>query len=158
MGVSSDTEITRILVGVDGSPDAVAALAWATSLGVALDAEVIAVHAVGLLEHLSSDGEPVAAAPHREELERVFRDDWTAALDADGVRGRRLLRDGPPAMVLLRVADEEDVDLIVVGSRGVGGFPELQLGSTSTQVVQHARVPVMVLPRSATSGPAARSE
>lgn len=156
--MSPSPRINRILTGVDGSDDARAALDWATYVGSCLDAEIIAVHAVGLLEHLSPAGEPVDAAPHRAELERVFHEDWTAPLDADGVRGRRLLRDGPPAMVLLRVAEQEDVDLIVVGSRGVGGFPELQLGSTSTQVVQHARVPVTVLPRPATSGRTARSE
>ena len=52
-------------------------------------------------------------------------------------------------MVVLRVAEQAQVDLIVVGSRGVGGFDELLLGSTSTQLMQHAPVPVTVIPRAA---------
>lgn len=141
------TTIARIMIGVDGSEDSRVALEWAAGLARQLDAEIVAVHAVGLLEHLVPAGDPVPAATHRQETQRVFEQQWCAPLDEAGVRARRLTADGPPAMVLLRVAAEEDVDLIVVGSRGVGGFPELQLGSTSAQVVQHAPVPVTVIPR-----------
>jgi nucleotide-binding universal stress UspA family protein len=56
------------------------------------------------------------------------------------------LRDGNAVTVLLTLADELDADLIVVGSRGVGGFPQLLLGSTSTQLAQHAHRPVLVVP------------
>lgn len=152
MGVSQDRPITTILTGVDGSEDSRLALSWAAELAMQLDAEVLAVHALGLLEHLGPDGQTVPAAARRAEIEQIFREEWCAPLESAGVRRRELLVDGPPAMVLLRVADEQGVDLIVVGSRGMGGFPELQLGSTSTQVVQHAKVPVTVIPRPATSG------
>lgn len=147
------TTISRIMIGVDGSEDSRVALTWAAGLARQLEAEVVAVHAVGLLEHLSPGGDPVPAAPHREKIQQLFEEEWCAPLDSAGVRTRRLLADGPPAMVLLRVADEEEVDLIVVGSRGVGGFPELQLGSTSAQLVQHAPVPVTVIPRVAPGPP-----
>ena len=141
------SSISRIMIGVDGSADSRAALEWAADLARQLDAEVIAVHAVGLLERLTPADEPVPTAPHREEIERIFEERWCAPLDSAAVRWRRLTADGPPAMVLLRIAEEQGADLIVVGSRGVGGFPELQLGSTSAQLVQHAPVPVTVIPR-----------
>lgn len=141
------TIIERIMIGVDGSEDSRAALDWAAGLARQLDAEIVAVHAVGLLEHLAPPDGPTPGAPHRDQVQHVFEERWCAPLDAAGVRSRRLTADGPPAMVLLRVAADEDVDLIVVGSRGVGGFPELQLGSTSAQLVQHAPVPVTVIPR-----------
>jgi nucleotide-binding universal stress UspA family protein len=54
--------------------------------------------------------------------------------------------DGPPAAVVLAAADDADVDLIVLGSRGVGQYPEQLLGSTSTQVAQHSTRPVTVVP------------
>jgi nucleotide-binding universal stress UspA family protein len=62
------------------------------------------------------------------------------------VRCRHLLRDGNPVSVILAVADEEAVDLIVVGSRGLGGYPELLLGSTSTQIAQRSSRPVVIVP------------
>jgi nucleotide-binding universal stress UspA family protein len=57
-----------------------------------------------------------------------------------------VVRDGSPVTALLAVAEDEGADLIVVGSRGLGGYPEQLLGSTSTQVAQHAPCPVAIVP------------
>jgi len=56
------------------------------------------------------------------------------------------LRDGNPVLVLLAIARERDADLLVLGSRGLGGFPDQLLGSTSTQVAQQAPCPVVIVP------------
>lgn len=137
-------KLARILVGVDGSPHAARALEWAIHLGERDDAEVIAIHAVGLLAHL--DGEhTVAAASHRDELEAAFTR-WCAPLERSGVRHRRQLVEGAAAIVILDVARHEGVDLIVVGSRGLGATPAGQLGSTSLRVGERARRPVLVVP------------
>jgi nucleotide-binding universal stress UspA family protein len=47
---------------------------------------------------------------------------------------------------MLETAEERGVDLIVLGSRGLGGYPELLLGSTSTQVAQRSSIPVVIVP------------
>ena len=135
-------KLERILVAVDGSENSVAAVTWAADLASSTGAEVIAVHALGLLERMDTEPEP--AEPHRDEIQRRFETEWCAPLD--GLKSRRLLRDGSAVPVLLGVADEEDVDLIVLGSRGLGGYPELLLGSTSTQVAQHSHRPVTIVP------------
>lgn len=135
-----------VMVGVDGSPDAQRALEWAVELAGAVGAEVVAVHAVGLLEHLG-EGDPVPATGHREELRDRFEGQWCAPLDGADIPSRRLLRDGPPALALLGAADEVGADLVVVGSRGLGGFPELLLGSTSAQLAAHCRHPLTIVPR-----------
>ncbi len=138
--------IERILVGVDGSDDSRRALEHAARLAQRLDSEVLAVHALGLLDRLHPGDDLVPSSSHREEITKLFKTEWCAPLDVHHVRSRRIVEDGPPAMALLRLADAEDVDMIIVGSRGVGGFPELLLGSTSMQLVQHATVPVTVIP------------
>ncbi len=137
--------VQRILVGVDGSRTSQDALAWAVDLAAACGAEVVAVHAVGLLESIG--GDPVPSNQHRDEIARMFEDVWCSPLqERPHVASRTLLEDGPPTMVLLRVAAAEEVDLLVVGSRGAGGFPDLLLGSTSTGLAQHAPVPVTIVP------------
>jgi nucleotide-binding universal stress UspA family protein len=139
-------KLDRIIVAVDGSENSLAAVGWAAGLAEATGAEVVAVHAVGLLEQLGADGEPVPTQPHRDDIQRQFEESWCAPLDQPGIRCRRLLRDGNPVSVLLAVADEEDADLLVLGSRGLGGYPEALLGSTSTQVAQHSTRPVTIVP------------
>lgn len=110
----------------------------------AFGAEVIAVHALGLLSHIGAETVPSEA--HRDEVQAMFERDWCSALDRTPVSSRRVMRDGNPVVVVLGQADEEQVDLIVLGSRGTGGFPELTLGSTSHQVAQHSRRPVLIIP------------
>jgi len=143
-------KIDRILVGVDGSDNSVAAVEWAAGLAQITGADVVAVHALGLLEPMGS-GDPVPSFPHRDEIRARFEDVWCAPLDAQGVRSRRILHDGSAVSVVLDTAREVDADVIVLGSRGLGGYPELLLGSTSTQVAQAADRPVMIVPHAGRS-------
>jgi nucleotide-binding universal stress UspA family protein len=139
--------IERIVVGIDGSENSRRALAWSAELAESLDAEVIAVHSIGLLERLG-EGHALSEGTY-SDVRHEFDTSWCAALERSGLRSVRVLRDGNPVSVLLAVAEEFDADLIVVGSRGVGGYPELLLGSTSTQVAQHSTRPVTIVPASA---------
>jgi nucleotide-binding universal stress UspA family protein len=135
----------RIVVGVDGSENAGRALACAVDLARAIDAEVVAVHSVGLLERLASS-QSHEVDPASVDIRHEFETVWCAPLNDADVRSLRLVRDGNPVSVLLDVAEEVGADLIVVGSRGLGGYPELLLGSTSTQVAQHSTRPVLIVP------------
>jgi nucleotide-binding universal stress UspA family protein len=137
--------IERILAAVDGSENARRALGWAVLLAQQFQAELVAVHAVGLLTHLG-EGPPVPSHSHLAELRRTFETEWCAPLESSGIAYRRLLLDGPPVPVLLDAAKRERADLIVVGSRGAGGFPELLLGSTSHHVAEYANHPVLIVP------------
>lgn len=141
-------KVERIVVGVDGSENACRAVEWAAGLAALTGARVVAVHALGLLFH-GEHGEVTPAQPRRAEIETKLEREWCAPLDAAGVAHECRVSDGPPVMVLLDAADELDADLIVVGSRGLGGFPELLLGSTSTQVAQLAHHPVTIIPPAA---------
>lgn len=139
------TGIKRLVVGVDGSVDSARALHQAVVLAECFGAEVVAVHAVGLLAHLGA-GPPVPSQSHIDELRSTFESEWCAPLKDSGVPHRMLLLDGPPALKLLEAADSERADMIVVGSRGSGASSGLRLGSTSHQVVEDSRCPVLVVP------------
>lgn len=136
-------KLRTILVGVDGSADSMRAVQWAAGLAEQTDAKVVAVHAVGLLESLG-ENDAVSPPQHHHDIEEAFEKIWCAPLDA--VRNSRHILFGSPVPLLLAVAEQVEADLIVVGSRGVGGFPQLLLGSTSMQLAHHSKRPVTVVP------------
>jgi len=131
--------IDRVVVGTDGSDTAGDAVAEATELAQATGAELVAVCAVGLLAGAASPG-------NHEEIRKQLEHEWTEPAHRCGLPVRTEIRDGNPVQVLLAIADDVDADVIVVGSRGFGGFPSLLLGSTSTQLAQHSHRPVLIVP------------
>ncbi len=133
---------TTIAVGFDGSPDSEAALRWAAGMAAGTGAVLMAVHAVGLLEHA---GIEVRAPAHQEIVERIAGE---AGLDRERVVWSVL--DGDPCSALLRVVGEHpEIGLLVVGSRGTGRHHGSVLGSTSLEVAERAAVPVTIVPTGA---------
>ena len=138
----------RIVVGVDGSPEATAALEWALEEGRLRGSDVDVVCAFSAVPDLSEAtllADEKDAALRAEELVRSVVE--PAAQSRPGVRVATRTVEGRPAQVLIEAA--AGADLLVVGSRGRGGFAGLLLGSVSQQCVHHAPCPVTVV-RSAT--------
>jgi nucleotide-binding universal stress UspA family protein len=132
--------VNTIVVGVDGSEDAGAAIAWAAQLARELGAAVVAVHAVGLLEHERAD-------PDNRHLQARLGD-WTTTLDdLPAERVRRQLLPGAPVSTILQAAQVEDADLVVVGTRGTGARTGVLLGSTSLQLAEQCPCPLVIVPR-----------
>lgn len=131
--------LETIAVGFDDSPDARAAVRWALVLAARVDARVVVVHAVGLMDRFEGRDES-----HKlEESIRRLCDDC----DFDHSRVRLHVTDGDACSVLLRATDDPiAADLLVVGSRGQGKHPGLLLGSTSLELAEHATVPVVIIP------------
>ncbi len=94
--------IERIVAGVDGSANSQCAVQWAADLVTSTRSEIIAVHALTLLERLAQHTEPVPAALHRAEIIGRFENEWCSPLDTSPVQSRRLALDGPPVMALFR--------------------------------------------------------
>ncbi len=134
-----------IEVGLDGSVDSHRALQWAIAFARPCRANLVAVHALGLLDQLEP-GSRVPSTAHRGQIVERFETVWCAPLRDSGVANRLVVRDGTPVDVLLKIADEEGADLIVVGSRGLGGRQEQMLGSTSHQLAARSRTPVLIVP------------
>jgi nucleotide-binding universal stress UspA family protein len=136
----------RIVVGVDGSRTAQRALRWALDEARLRHAAVDVVHAwhlpyqagypIGVLEPPPGDLEADA---------RALLDGAVNGTDRQGLEGvEPILVCGNAARALLDTA--KNADLIVVGSRGRGGFAGLLLGSVSQKVVHHAPCPVVIIP------------
>lgn len=135
----------RIVVGVDGSATSIRALQQAVDFAVALSAEVDAVH-TWLVSYGATELSMMPAIPSAElqaAAEQTLAD-VVAAVDAKGVTINRTVTEGDAASVLLDAAI--GADMLVVGSRGHGGFVGLLLGSVSHKVIHHAPCPVLVVP------------
>ena len=141
--------MSTIVVGVDGSDGARDALRFALAEARLRGADVRAVAAwqVPVAAYSGSlmppDPELIdrLAPEARSAVERAIEDagELAAGVDIDTV-----VREGAPTRILLEEADE--ADLLVVGSRGLGGFRGLLLGSVSQQCAHHAVCPVVIVP------------
>ena len=139
--------VRRIVVGVDGSEAAEVALTRAIGEAEAWGAELTAVAAVPIGTTVSY----LAWQPSAVDHEAVLRDVGAgldvvvdrALVDHPDLQVRRHVLDGTAAQLLTEFSTA--VDLVVVGSRGRGGFAGLLLGSTSQAVLHHASCPVMVV-------------
>jgi len=149
--MSASHQKKRIVVGVDGSDQATAALNWAIRFARPLNAEIVAVFAVPPPTYIGFgyDTVPPSLDPEwrvqmRSEMEQM----WCRALRESGLPHRLVMEDGRPARVIADIADREDADLVVVGRRGLGGITEMLLGSVSHELTHHCDRPVMVVSRS----------
>ena len=137
-----------IVVGVDGSPESLAALRWAADEARLRGATLRAVHA-WFMPMVFTSGPPLLVLPEtRDELgkegEKVLAHALDAvAADVEGLAVERSVVEGSAAHSLLRTA--KGADLLVVGSRGHGGFHGLLLGSVSQQCAHHAPCPVVIV-------------
>lgn len=138
-----------ILVGIDGSANSRAALAWAIGEAELHDADVVALMAWDYLAQPHRSGGSSSFDPDfdADDARRVVTTVVDEVLDDLGgarveVEPRAVL--DLPARALLEAA--ADADLLVVGRRGLGGFKSLVLGSVSQAVLGHAPCPVLVIP------------
>ena len=140
----------RILVATDGSDPSRAAVGWASRLAEDLSAELMAVYGYDVDNETGiPDAEQTAAAQYR--LDR-----WCAEQGALGIDMRRRAYPGDPRSVLRDAIAREQPDLVVVGTRGGGGFPGLVVGSVTEWLTQVATYPLAVVPdtgRDRTGGP-----
>jgi nucleotide-binding universal stress UspA family protein len=139
-----------VIVGVDGSPPSTSALAWAARYAQAVGASLRAV----LAWHYPSDAAlpPVGRTPEpaRSQVEQSRYEILDQAIEsacrdlpAMHVDGKVIY--GHPAQAL--IDESRNADLLVVGSKGHGGFTGMTLGSVSTHCVTHASCPVTVVKR-----------
>ncbi|OKL47371.1 universal stress protein [Boudabousia marimammalium] len=139
--------VERIVVGVDGSDNALTALRRSIDVAAMWGARVSAVSTVPF----ATGNTLLAWMPPIIDRERVTQDIRVGlnvaveqALDGREVKVARHVLDGNPAELLAEFSTA--VDLIVVGNRGRGGFAGLLLGSTSRELLARSTCPVMVVP------------
>lgn len=152
-----------IVVGVDGSEGSVVALRWALDEARLRGSSVRVIYAYRSPQFPLTEtqlgvaggmGVPVIVDEGGEELRRTVETQARGVIDdsvrraggdaVDGLQIERVAREGPAAQTLIEAG--RGAELLVVGSRGHGGFVGLLLGSVSQQCAQHPPCPVVILP------------
>jgi len=138
-----------ITVGIDGSEHSVKALEWAIK-EAAIQHSPVTVLAVHLVPKSGWTGNPITLPADIADVEKARQ-----AAEELVVKVTSQLGDAQPASVKVSAVNgfpaqelieaSRDADLVVIGSRGSGGFARLMMGSVSSQVVHHAHCPVVVI-------------
>jgi len=137
-----------IIVGIDGSGHSQQALEWAVK-HAAIEHVPLTVLSVHEVATNAWTGSPIIMAEDRPEEEKTRQAAQEAVNKTISELGAQpgpvtvRVISGQPARALIDAS--EGADMVVVGSRGVGGFSSLRMGSVSSKVVHHAACPVVVV-------------
>jgi len=141
-------QVQRILVPIDFSPTAESVVEWAAHLAEEHSSSIVLLHAYHLpVEFQQLEGAYLPAefwVNVKEDAQRSLSR-YAERLRARGIDVDECVREGYPATVIEEEAEEQGVDLIVIGSRGLSGLKHLLLGSIAERVVQKARCPVLTV-------------
>jgi len=149
----STAAISRILVPLDGSDTALAALAYATTFpGASLILLQVSLDLTTLLPEVSPNEIDEVDTELRADLERI-----AAPLREAGIAVETLVEDGDPADRIVTVAEREGADIIVMTTRGRGAAGRLLFGSVADRVSRHATLPTVLVRIGGDAGPEAPS-
>lgn len=141
----------RMLVPLDGSPLAETALDVAGEVADARKAELIVLRVVEPADGFAALGTSYLPAASQGVLDeaRLYLDGISTSPGMAGRIATARVEAGDPAAKIASVAQEEDVDLIVMATHGAGGLRRLTMGSIATAVLHRASTPLLLVPPSA---------
>lgn len=138
----------KILVPTDGSEFAQTAEHVALEIAKSMDSEIIAV---SIIENEFVSGLPLDDEVY--DLNTILKEDSESNIEEFKVMDEKenfnikitsIIREGSPAKEILKVAEEENIDLIVIGSSGKSRFDKFLMGSVADKVSKHASCSVLV--------------
>jgi len=140
----------KILVATDGSDQAQRALCYAEEFALNWNSELIIVSVVPLISHILLPTPGFNIEKYMSELENAYQNVLIEAEEnvkkkSPEIKTSTQLVKGRPADIIIKIAEKENVDLIVMGSRGYGRITGWILGSTSRHVVEHCTKPILII-------------
>ena len=149
--VDKISPFSKILVGIDQSESSDLTFEYAIRLSKLSGAKIYLVYVIEIPKAARSFvGISDLEKYHEEEAQR-FLDEIVMRVPKKFNLGdniddmERIIKKGHPSKVILDLSESIGVDLIIVGSRGLGGVKEFMLGSVSHSVARHASVPVLIV-------------
>jgi nucleotide-binding universal stress UspA family protein len=142
----------NVLVCTDGSESSVHAAKAAAEIASRFDSEVTLLNVMNPAPLVTPNMMGVEAAPdaaliyrYTEEAQRAALEKTAHVFDSAGITVTARAEMGQPVDMIIKIAEQSSADLIVMGSRGMGGFSRLLLGSVSDGVLHHAHCPVLIV-------------
>lgn len=137
----------KILIPTDGSEFANKAAKHAIFLAKATGAEILAISVAenNFVNTLPLDDEVYQLNMLLKERSEENLEAFKELIGEDDVKISVKVKEGSPAKAILEVANEEDIDLIVIGSSGKSGFDRFIMGSVADKVANSAKCPVLVV-------------
>ncbi|MCD4737867.1 MAG: universal stress protein [Anaerolineae bacterium] len=136
----------RVLFAHDASPAAEKTIPYLEHLSRIEGAELLILHVYHTPEQYSGMEGYERLLKSLEDLGHAVVEDFVEYLTKNGFNARGLVRSGEPARVILETAREEEVTLILLGTRGPASMKEMLLGDVSTEVLRYAHCPVLLVP------------
>ncbi len=139
--------LSKILVAVDGSDNSFRALDHAIFLAKKAEAHLTAMHVVENPPTVYVESQKLLnelLTKYKAESAKVL-DRCKQAAEKSGVNIETVLAEGDAATNIVGYAQREGFDLVVIGSRGLGKFKEMVLGSTSSKILHHTKSAVLIV-------------
>lgn len=139
----AERPVRRILLGVDGSPESDAAVRWCAGFARAVGAAVVAV----TVAEPPAEWTPASSDENwRRSAERDMHR-WVSPLTDAGIPVECVVvEELRPVDGLLRTADDTDADVVVIGTRGAGGFTGLRFGGVAMKILHRCELPLVLVP------------
>ena len=139
-------KIKKVLLPVDGSKNSRRAMEQANSLSAIMGAEIVLLYVTGAIPHFIK-GTPLAEAEktQKEEANQVVAPFQKFLTENKVKYSMKVLPGYQVWNTIIKVAEEEECDLIVMGSRGRGDWEGAMLGSVTHRVLAHCTLPVLVV-------------
>ncbi len=139
--------LSKILAAVDGSDNSFRALGHAIFLAKKVEAHLTAIHVVENPPTVYVESQKLLnelLTKYKAESAKVL-DRCKQAAEMSGVNIETVLAEGDAATNIVGYAQREGFDLVVIGSRGLGKFKEMVLGSTSSKILHHTKSAVLIV-------------
>jgi nucleotide-binding universal stress UspA family protein len=150
----------KILIATDGSDHTEKAITHAIELAKLTGAQLHAVYVISIIsppENLDiktdyDTGSSVSIDASMDGLKKILAQDGDKAIRSikekaaiNGVNVRKWILEGQPAKEILKLAEEQSFDLIVMGTLGKSGIEKILLGSVADKVIRGSRIPVLTV-------------
>ncbi len=136
----------RILFAHNATPAAERALFYVEHLARVEHAEVLVLHVYSPPKRYATSPGYEQLVNQLEVVAREIVNEMVNHLQGEGISAYGMICEGTPAAKILETAKDEDVSLIVLGTRGPSNVKDFLLGDVSTEVLRYARCPVFLVP------------